>query len=839
VVKLHRQFSKEPLLEVASDPATGIAEVRFKELMGGTLKRRVRQLRLPVEVASVFVEKNLDFFLRASGQQFAYLQVTDYLRSLGLPHYSVENRTNSADVAPPPERDDEGETEGGSHGDDREDNNGKSEVDEQGKEEAAEPISSAEVEDAVVRTGHQQVRREQLAEHANRIMSAVTEIVFTGPFAGAGIDSRRSIAVLTAGLRGAEALPRPIAVKLKRLVSGLKCLTGGTVDLRVAEGYLELIDHTGTRVLVRTFNPDQIKTPIHPADLAGYAAQLDAADWPLFHSATAKRVVDGLGRVDAKDKDPVQFRRDQDGIKVSGGDPELLTAEFAVRGPGGDAASIHLPAKSVKAVFGHVANDSSGAIAFLKIGLGVRVRDGGAVSYLIAPFDPETGRSMRLPQIGLLEAAVPIGQQYAVDTKSGKRVYSQTIQAELKKEGFDVTSEELGTALRDVGAGPTTFTAPGMKSARGPKLEQLEAALVRVGVAPGGRWVHGSGDVVRHEYVPAIGPYVTDPGPWRHPIHWLDPSTPVFYPRVMASYPLWLDTSLPVSREEATIVGDSGGYEVVTQGLSLDPEEVIRWQLKNCSRGMILDIPPYSPGAAIQLRGSAGEAWADSLEQTVRNVQRALPHYQQNSGPFKWWGVVQGQTREQITEWYDNIAKVYPFTSEGEGWALAPKPSTDLLFCARYLRFAYAKRIRRVHVLQISGAKTVGVVLGLAALSGNFELVSYDTATAMRSAINRCAVIHDGLGMAYISENTREGETTVTDYMSTCPCQACVWSREDYPLTNREVPHYLLLHNHLVLSEACERIYREALRDPDGLVRWAADELYSDVMREWEGGRDI
>lgn len=385
---------------------------------------------------------------------------------------------------------------------------------------------------------------------------------------------------------------------------------------------------------------------------------------------------------------------------------------------------------------------------------------------------------------------------------------------------------------------------------------------------------------MRHEFLPAIGPYITDKGPWRHPIHWLDkliPDSkfdspnirgyslnPVFYPYMLGSYALWRDTPIPADREWCTVFGDSGGYTLVTQAdTSIDPTEVIRWQLENCTRGVILDVPPYRPNSAIQFRGSAGEWWEESIERTVKNVKRGVQYYlhyvtleqfNHRSPVFRWWGVVQGEERVQMEEWHEAISKVYGFTEPGEGWALAPKPSTDLLSCTRYMRFAHDKKLKNVHLLQVTAEKTVGVVLALAALSGQFELVTYDSASALRCAINRSAIIPDGIGMSYIKEARKtdlevectdchnigwsclclNNETTVEKYMKRCPCQACQWFREDFPLSNREYPHYILLHNHIVMVESCQKIYEAAIQDPDRVLRWAAGEMYGDVLREWD-----
>lgn len=385
--------------------------------------------------------------------------------------------------------------------------------------------------------------------------------------------------------------------------------------------------------------------------------------------------------------------------------------------------------------------------------------------------------------------------------------------------------------------------------------------------------------MMRHEFLPAIGPYITDKGPWRHPIHWLDPeNASIFYPRFLGSYALWRDAKFPHDRGELelgcgtfyrdkelkvepVIFGDSGGYTLVTQdAVEIDPVEVITWQLKYCTRGVILDVPPYRPNSAIQFRGAAGEYWEESIKLTTRNVERTkdiyleFRHDELYTPVFSWWGVVQGETREQMEEWHGKISELYPFKEKGEGWALAPKPSTDLLSCARYMRFAHDKGLKRVHLLQVTAEKTVGVVLALAALGGSFDLVTYDSASALRCAINRSAIISDGIGMSYIKEarktdigdfcsdcggtgwtcSCHSNENAVQKMMETCFCQACQWFREDFPLSNREYPHYILLHNHLAMVASCEQIYQAAIAEPDRVLRWACGDSYGDVLREWD-----
>ena len=199
--------------------------------------------------------------------------------------------------------------------------------------------------------------------------------------------------------------------------------------------------------------------------------------------------------------------------------------------------------------------------------------------------------------------------------------------------------------------------------------------------------------------------------------------------------------------------------------------------------------------------------------------------------------MLQGESYEQIKEWHHEIARVYPFEMEGEGWALAPKPSTNLFSNARYLRYARDAGLRNVHLLQVTAAKVVGALLSLAEIAGSFDLVTYDSATATRCAINRNAIyeVDDGLGMAYVKQFGMEGDAT--DVMLDCDCIACHWFREEFsdpPINNQEFPHLLLLHNHEIMVRVFDRIYEEVAIDPQAVLEWATGDNLDEIVREFE-----
>lgn len=352
-------------------------------------------------------------------------------------------------------------------------------------------------------------------------------------------------------------------------------------------------------------------------------------------------------------------------------------------------------------------------------------------------------------------------------------------------------------------------------------------------------------------YVPAVHPSaVIIPGanPYDIPLHWLDKRYPDrYYPHVLWSYAYWGTEKAPKHLGDGVqVLGDSGGYAVITQGESFDPARIIRWQLRHCTRGMILDIPPYRPSSNVQFTGVASEYFEESLRRTQENVRMGMREYQtyvhaaevnQMDPEFAWWGVVQGESLEQMQRWYDGIRSVFPFDGLMEGWALAPKPSTDLLACARYMRFARDNHLRSVHVLQVTKPRTVATIVSLAHMSGSFDLLTYDSATQTRAAINRTMLLNNGLGFSHLRQTGDGG--VVMDEMEKCECPGCGTYRqirEEYGKpADTQLWRYITLHNQFVLRQVFDNIHREAEKDPEDLLRRSAEKEYGPVLREWEG----
>jgi hypothetical protein len=336
-------------------------------------------------------------------------------------------------------------------------------------------------------------------------------------------------------------------------------------------------------------------------------------------------------------------------------------------------------------------------------------------------------------------------------------------------------------------------------------------------------------------YLPAILP-TTLYDKWDlHPINWMDPrlrGTEVYYPYALLSFYHWR-SARTVFEDDSHIFGDSGGYSVATLGANIDSPEALRWQLRNCHLGVILDVPPYiSVGSAV-LGGAAASNWEEALEKSVRNTQQALPVYlkaKDEGHPFKWWGVVHGETHEQMSEWYGRIREVYPFEEDGEGWAMKPHPANDPRSLARCLRFVKSVGIKRAHFLQMTGLPAVTTLFALGPRAG-LEYATYDSATPSFSGINRTIfrVSDDGLSFKTIVEKFRETggvDTKARDFMrDECQCPSCQFLRKDLevrPEVDEEYWKYrMIFHNTTTLVSLLARRFEATQADPDGLLRRA------------------
>ena len=180
---------------------------------------------------------------------------------------------------------------------------------------------------------------------------------------------------------------------------------------------------------------------------------------------------------------------------------------------------------------------------------------------------------------------------------------------------------------------------------------------------------------VGSHYVPAVGEslitkIVTDK------INWKDRNFAFYerdqsffhYPYLLVSAYYMLNGNIDQNfikyPEDSLIIGDSGGYQILSfgrkgQSISITPLQVLRWLEENVDIGMNLDNPPdYAH-------------FDKSLEKSIENFQ----FFQDNriNYNFKLYNILHGNNLDQIKTWHSAV-KNFNF----DGWALGIHPSTNI-----------------------------------------------------------------------------------------------------------------------------------------------------------------
>jgi hypothetical protein len=214
---------------------------------------------------------------------------------------------------------------------------------------------------------------------------------------------------------------------------------------------------------------------------------------------------------------------------------------------------------------------------------------------------------------------------------------------------------------------------------------------------------------------------------------------------------------------------------------------------------------------------------------------------------FRWWGVLHGNNEEEVREYHRALSNIYPFTDEGEGWAIRPEPQVNIYAVARSLRILKHLGITKAHFLAATSQDVIATLLSLGPQAG-LEVMTYDSAYAVKSGFNRHTFqpTEDGLTFRILTE---EGEQTFgRDWlMYHCPCSVCAHMRvrsQEIPKARAQLQdkkfagwwstwlqfHDLHIQQQLTLAQAAA-----AEKDPTALMKLVLGEAsYAKVMRIYE-----
>ncbi len=331
---------------------------------------------------------------------------------------------------------------------------------------------------------------------------------------------------------------------------------------------------------------------------------------------------------------------------------------------------------------------------------------------------------------------------------------------------------------------------------------------------------------MRATYLPVLSSDTLRPGSVLTPTDWMDPRLPkdVRHPYALVSFAYWSRARFRFEHDEF-VFGDSGGYSVLTQGRQFDPLDVLRWQVRNCTVGCLLDTPPFA-----ETRHSRAVGFPEGLRQTLSAAGRGIAAYRaalDAGSPFRWWGVVHGKTEDQLSEWFEAVRRVYPFDAPGEGWCFKPHPLNDSEAVARILAFCWERGIRNIHLFGTGKRTAIETLFALGPGAG-IDRATYDTTSPVLAAVYRNLRIPVGYGHhEYEPERFRQtGSRPMREYMiHECPCISCRFVRQDLA----ESPPALLdesywrlrmtFHNCLALLDEYRELERRYASGTDRVTR--------------------
>lgn len=312
--------------------------------------------------------------------------------------------------------------------------------------------------------------------------------------------------------------------------------------------------------------------------------------------------------------------------------------------------------------------------------------------------------------------------------------------------------------------------------------------------------------------------------------NWLDDDlreTGAYYPHSLISWYSHGERTLARPADGFTL-GDSGGFSILRYGMtrttgarhkrSVDAKAIVEWQAAQCDVGLILDIPPP--------RG-----FDAALAQTLTNTRGALAKYEQlraDGTRFRLWGVAHGLSDAERNVWWRQVSDVYPFTDEGEGWAVKVRPdSNHPIGIAKALRWLRRKGIHRAHFLAAGGLRAIATLLALGPDAG-LDFVTSDSMGVTTQAIHRTIFVPNDDGLGYRQLRERGNGREARDYlMEHCSCGSCAQLEADAARWPRLVDgkwnaywlHRCVWHSLLIHVAVVRNMQLEARRDPHALLR--------------------
>jgi hypothetical protein len=184
-------------------------------------------------------------------------------------------------------------------------------------------------------------------------------------------------------------------------------------------------------------------------------------------------------------------------------------------------------------------------------------------------------------------------------------------------------------------------------------------------------------------------------------------------------------------RARTRIIGDSGGYQVLTMGLVINDiarDHQLRWSERYCDAALPLEVP----SAAVHTQGNRyHNKFALALHDSEESHQFFEDHHRSDTGMLRL-AVMQGHTQQEVQKWYSTM-KRFRWGNVARGGAMRFSFTHEVRFFRQMYYDGYLEDLRWVHYLG-TGDPGVGLLLtalrrALSRKLGRDVLVTYDAVT--------------------------------------------------------------------------------------------------------------
>ncbi len=215
--------------------------------------------------------------------------------------------------------------------------------------------------------------------------------------------------------------------------------------------------------------------------------------------------------------------------------------------------------------------------------------------------------------------------------------------------------------------------------------------------------------------------------------------------------------------DDFTIVGDSGGFQNMTQDINMDTLDILRWQEKNCDIGFTFDLPFYNDDTK--------KSKQEKQIKTVENAYFALNNRENKN--LKLYAVIQGHTSEEqnfILDEYKKQGKIEDFDGFAIG-GLVPI-SGNIKYLVKVLtNFVYKikEHNKSLHFFGLSGLRIIPIIAYIQSkVSFN---ITFDSASYGSGSIRKEYWLDYG---RYSLEFSDKNPNTIEYLPCKCPiCSVC------------------------------------------------------------------